>query len=87
MDEPATSKLLLTPAEMAEAIGVSERTLARITVPHGPLLCVRIRTGEANGTGKPRFLVRYRPVDVQAWIDAEVTGANGAAHNGNGHAH
>jgi len=43
-------KILLTPREAAEALGISERKLWGLTVPRGPIPVVRI--------GKS---VRYRP--------------------------
>ena len=50
---------LLTPREAWELLGVSESTLARITVPRGTLPVVRV--------GRLR---RYSMADVLAWIEA-----------------
>lgn len=49
-------KTLLTPQEAADALGISERTLRDLTVPHGEL--PRVRIGRC---------VRYRPAALEAW--------------------
>ncbi len=69
------SALLLTAREAAEALAISERTLARVTVPHGDLPVLRLGDGQ-------RKLLRYRPEDVQRWIDRHVQGAE--HENGDG---
>lgn len=49
---------LLTPAEAARWLAISERTLWRITAPRGPLACVRIG---ANS-------VRYARPDLEDYV-------------------
>jgi hypothetical protein len=60
--------LLWNSLQTADALGVSTRQLARLTVPHGDLPALRIGTG-------PRRLLRYRVADVEAWIDRHVEAA------------
>lgn len=69
-------RLLWTPPEAADAMGISERTLWSITAPRGDLPAVPC--------GKRA--VRYDPRDVQSWIDRHKTraGANPAAEQANG---
>jgi hypothetical protein len=60
MDTPdmGIRKLLVTAAEAAEALGMSERTLYALSAPRGPLPCVR----------PSKRVVRYSPHDLQVWI-------------------
>src|SRR4051794_34981834 len=60
--------LVMPSREAAEVLAVSERTLSRITYPHGDLPCLRIGTGR-------RPLLRYRMSDLQAWIDRHTQGS------------
>lgn len=53
-------KLLLSRADAAAALGVSERFLDTLTAPHGPLKPVRV--------GRR---VLFSPATLQRWIDAE----------------
>ncbi len=53
-------KLLLPPADAAEALSVCEKTLWSLTSPRGPIPCVRF--GKA---------VRYSPAALQAWISEQ----------------
>jgi hypothetical protein len=57
---------LLVDAETAARMlgNLSTRTLARLTVPHGPIRCLRI------GTGK-RPIVRYKIADLEKFIDEQ----------------
>jgi excisionase family DNA binding protein len=57
--------LLWTAGEAAEALNISERTLSRITAPHGTLRAIRF------GGGK-RPILRYRIADVEAWLESKV---------------
>lgn len=57
---PTIEAGLLKPKEAATRLGVSERTLRRITKPKGPLDCIRI-----NG-----FTKRYSPADLDAYTKA-----------------
>jgi len=91
ISQAGTPSMLLTPDEAATAIGVSRATLARITFPRGPLAVVRFGSGvkvkrKRYGTkaGPPRLVVRYRRCDIESWINENLAGANGSAHNGNG---
>lgn len=63
-DVPATPVLLLTAREAAKALAVSERTLFNLTKA-GRLPAVRIGTS-----------VRYRPADLQSFIDAQLEGGD-----------
>ena len=52
------SRVLLDARETADALGVSERMLRKLTVPHGDLPAVRL--------GR---LVRYRLSTLRAWAE------------------
>ena len=63
-DDPGTSSLdkLLSPGQVADMLGVSERTLVR---------WAQNRTGPPFiqvGTDRNR---RYNPADLKAWLDAQ----------------
>lgn len=62
---------LLTPKQVSEAIGITEGALAN---------------QRTLGTGAPYVkvgkLVRYRPADVQAWIERCTADANGESTQG-----
>ena len=61
---PAPSpKLLLTVREAARALSICEKSLWTLTVPRGPIPCVRLGRS-----------VRYDPRDLTAWIDAQRKG-------------
>jgi predicted DNA-binding transcriptional regulator AlpA len=62
--EARRGRLLLTPRETAEAMGISERTLWGLTAPRGDLPAVPC--------GKRA--VRYDPRDVMAWIEQHKAG-------------
>ncbi|HEY4311749.1 MAG TPA: helix-turn-helix domain-containing protein [Pirellulales bacterium] len=51
------TKLLLTADEAAESLSVCRKTLYSMTVPRGPLPCVKV--GRA---------VRYSVASIEAWI-------------------
>ena len=59
-EKTETPKLLLSRADAAAALGVSERMLDTLTAPHGPLKPVRV--------GRR---VLFSPAMLQRWIDAE----------------
>lgn len=59
-EKAETPKLLLSRADAAAALGVSERTLDTLTAPHGPLKPVRI--------GRR---VMFAPAVLQRWIESE----------------
>jgi excisionase family DNA binding protein len=58
---------LLTQAEAARVLRLSERTLERLRVSGGGPLFV-----------KARRAVRYREADLEAWIDARVVSSTSA---------
>lgn len=58
-------RLLLTIREAAERLGFSERKLWSLTMPRGPLACVRIGRS-----------VRYAPDDLEAFIASMRTTAD-----------
>ena len=58
-EKPDSLKLLLSRAEAAKALNLSERMLDTLTQPHGPLKPVRI--------GRR---VLFPPAMLQRWIDA-----------------
>ncbi len=58
-EKTETLKLLLSRADAAAALGVSERMLDTLTAPHGPLKPVR--------AGRR---VLFAPAVLQRWIDA-----------------
>jgi len=63
-DDERMPKRLLTPAEVAEYLGVPEKTLAQWRSDrHGPL---PLRIGR---------YVRYRLPDVEAWVDQQAAQA------------
>lgn len=41
-DDSSREKLLLTPREAAETLSVCEKSLWSLTVPRGPIKCVRL---------------------------------------------
>lgn len=51
------TKLLLTAAQAAEALELSQRTLYSLTHPRGPIPCVRLGAR----------LIRYCPDALRAW--------------------
>lgn len=51
------TKLLLTAAQAAEALELSQRTLYSLTRPRGPIPCVRLGSR----------LIRYCPEALMAW--------------------
>ena len=58
---------LITARQVAELVGVSPETILRYT-----------RAGELRGIrlpGTARGRLRYRPEDVEAWLEAHETGA------------
>jgi excisionase family DNA binding protein len=59
IDYPNNPKLLWTSRETAAAMGISERTLWKLT-NDGDIPCVRI--GRA---------VRYDPTDIRSWIQTQ----------------
>ena len=56
----AVGQFLLTPRQVARSLGISERKLRDLTVPHGSLPAVRL--------GR---LLRYRPDSVEMWADSQ----------------
>ncbi len=61
----APPRLLLRPAEAAEALGVSEKTLWSLTAPRGPIRALRIGARS----------IRYSVSALQAWIDQQQAAA------------
>ncbi len=59
MISPPATDSLLTPPEAARFLAVCEKSLWNVTVPRGPLACVRIGRS-----------VRYDPKDLRAYIEA-----------------
>lgn len=53
--------LALRPREAAKALSISTRLLWSLTVPRGPISCVRAGTGS-------RCAVLYRVSDLDAWL-------------------
>ena len=51
------AKLLLSTREAAKSLGISDRTLFKMTAPRGPIPAIRF--------GR---VVRYSPDDLRAWI-------------------
>jgi excisionase family DNA binding protein len=64
LDEPAADfpAMLLTPKVAAKSLMISERKLWELT-NRGEIPCMRIGRS-----------VRYRPADLQAWIDNHIEG-------------
>ena len=62
--------LALRPREAARAMGISERTLWKLTAPRGPIPCVRI------GNGK-RQTVLYPVANLQAWMSLRAEAEKG----------
>jgi len=60
--------LALRPREAAKALGISPRTLWGLTVPRGPIPCVRV------GDGK-RQTVLYPVRELQAWLSRQTATA------------
>jgi hypothetical protein len=73
----AAPTLLLTPDEAAKALRMSTRSLARLTQPHGAIPALRYTIEGKLDRLQPRRQVRYRPADLQAWIDGQMDGCNG----------
>ena len=71
-DPTSTPKLLLSVSEAARALSISERTLFSLTLPRGPLPCVRLR-------GR----VLYSTEFLRRWI-AQQEGAQPAGQDGKG---
>jgi len=65
-----SSPLALRPREAAKALGISTRTLWKLTAPRGPIPCVRI------GPGK-RQSVLYPVGELQAWLARQATAQEG----------
>lgn len=62
MNHTATGpKLLLTPREAAELLGISERTLWSLSVPRGPIPAVRVGVRS----------VRYSVAALERWISEQ----------------
>ncbi|QDT15086.1 helix-turn-helix domain-containing protein [Alienimonas californiensis] len=59
-------RVLLTPREAADVLGISERKLRDVTVPHGNL--PRVMVGRC---------VRYRPAALEAWAAGREEAAAG----------
>jgi hypothetical protein len=74
------SPLALRPREAAKALGVSARLLWALTVPRGPVPCVRVGAGR-------RKTVLYVLSDLRVWLAREATAAHHAlsAARGCGH--
>lgn len=58
-DNPPPAALLIDPRAAAALLAISARTLWALTAPRGPIPAVRV--------GR---LVRYRPDDLAAWVQA-----------------
>jgi excisionase family DNA binding protein len=69
MNELTSSRLLLKPREAAIALGISQRTLWQLT-EDGEIPYVQIG-------GNSRKVVRYDPLDLQAWIEKKKRAAQG----------
>jgi hypothetical protein len=67
---PQPSSLALRPREAAKALGISPRSLWGLTVPRGPIPCVRVGHGE-------RRTVLYPVTELQAWLTQEAEAAKG----------
>lgn len=50
----------LRPRDAARALGISPRKLWSLTVPRGPIKCVRL--------GSRGSAILYRPADLDAWL-------------------
>lgn len=64
--------LLVSAAEAARLIGVSESTLRRMTAPAGEIPCLKLRTGTPAKGRQARHVARYRLTDLEAWIQREL---------------
>ena len=67
---PLPAALALRPREAAKALGISPRTLWGLTVPRGPIPCLRV------GHGK-RQTVLYPVADLQAWLSQQAEAMKG----------
>ncbi|MCK6454937.1 MAG: helix-turn-helix domain-containing protein [Phycisphaerae bacterium] len=68
MSMQTVESLALRPREAAEALGISARTLWKLTAPRGPIPCLRI------GRGKRRTVL-YPVADLQAWLSRQAEAA------------
>lgn len=86
-DESEIQPLLVSAPQAAEMLGMSEATLRRLSAPNGPIPVLRTRSGvtaptkrkKGKAPGPPRFIARYRPADLQAWIDKSLEQADSIA--------
>lgn len=72
METQSIQSLALRPREAAKALGLSARTLWGLTVPRGPIPCLRV------GHGK-RQTVLYPVADLQAWLSTNAKEAKGVS--------
>jgi hypothetical protein len=70
MATQTVESLALRPRDAAKALGISIRTLWGLTVPRGPIPCLRI------GHGK-RQTVLYPVSDLQAWLSRQAEAEKG----------
>jgi predicted DNA-binding transcriptional regulator AlpA len=85
-EESEIQPLLVSAPQAAEMLGMSEATLRRLSAPNGPIPVLRTRSGitaptkrgKGKAPGPPRYIARYRPADLQAWIDRSLQASSGA---------
>ena len=70
MATQSVDSLALRPREAAKALGISARTLWGLTVPRGPIPCLRI------GHGK-RQTVLYPVADLRTWLGQQAEAEKG----------
>lgn len=70
--DPHPAPLLVSAAEAARMLQISEATLRRLSAPRGPIPCIKLRSGSASKGGQARFVSRYRPSDLQVWIESQL---------------
>lgn len=67
-NSPTTPPLSLRPKDAARALGIGQRKLWDLTVPRGPIPCLRIGVA-----------VLYRVADLEAFLKRESERAGGAS--------
>ncbi|MCO6455098.1 MAG: helix-turn-helix domain-containing protein [Pirellulaceae bacterium] len=70
MAKQSVDSLALRPREAAKALGISPRTLWGLTVPRGPIPCLRI------GNGK-RQTVLYPVAELTTWLTQHADAGKG----------
>jgi hypothetical protein len=69
---PSIESLGLRPRDAARVLGISPRTLWGLTVPRGPIPCVRI------GHGK-RQTVLYPVAELRSWLSRQAEAEKGGS--------